>query len=55
MSGRMGRIGTWMAVALALAAGLALLDARASGHRKAETAEASTGKIIVRVIGPALL
>lgn len=55
MSGRIGRIGAWMALALALAVTLALLDARASGHRKVETAEATTGTVIVRVIGPALL
>lgn len=55
MSGRFGRIGAWTALALALVAGLALLGENASGARKAESAGASTGAVIVRVIGPALL
>ncbi|MGH6745847.1 hypothetical protein EDF58_11217 [Novosphingobium sp. PhB57] len=55
MSGRIGGIGLWMAAALALAIGLILLDARTSSHRKVESAEATPGTVIVRVIGPALL
>ncbi|TCM37620.1 hypothetical protein ACLIMP_03675 [Novosphingobium aerophilum] len=55
MSGRFGRIGAGVALALALAVGLTLLHDSASGHRKAESAEASTGTVIVRVIAPALL
>ncbi|WP_334185544.1 hypothetical protein [Novosphingobium sp.] len=55
MSGRMGRIGAWMALALALAAGFALFGENTSGQSKVESAEAATGPVIVRVIGPALL
>jgi len=55
MSGRMGRIGAWMALALALAVGLALFGESSSDQRKIESAEAATGPVIVQVIGPALL
>jgi hypothetical protein len=55
MSGRMGRIGAWTALALALAVAFALFGESSSDQRKIESAEAAAGPVIVRVIGPALL
>jgi len=55
MSGRVRRIGAWTALALALAAGLVLFGESTSDQHKIESAEAATGPVIVRVIGPALL